>query len=92
MLVLELFDLDHALIFELSEFLFPISIEFLKFLVTDLDIFSELPLLDVNSKLILELVDVCLQKPDLSHEILVQLVLLDIAELLRHDGHLLLDY
>lgn len=58
MIIFELFDPDHGFIFELSELLLPVTVEFLELLVSDLDVLSELLLLDVNSELILEHVDI----------------------------------
>ena len=91
MLVFKFLNLDHAFVFEFCEFSLPVSVELLQLFISDLDVFSQLFLLNVNSELVLELVDICLEKTHLPHEIFVQLVFLHVAELLRKDTHFLLD-
>ena len=92
MLVLDLFDLDHRLIFELSELFLPVSVELMEFLVTDFDVLSELRVLNIDSELVLKYVDVLLQKSNLPHQIFVGLVLLDVAKLFSQNLHLFLQH
>lgn len=68
--------------------LLPVIVELLEFFVANLDILSQLLLLDVVSELVLVLDDVLLELPDLAHQILEHLVLQDVAELLRQQLHL----
>jgi hypothetical protein len=50
-----------------------------------------LVVLNINSELILELIDVNLKESYFSHQVFVCLILLNVAELLGQDLHFLLD-
>ena len=47
--------------------------------------------MNINSELILELIDVNLKESYFSHQVFVRLILLNVAELLSQDLHFLLD-
>ena len=79
MFVFELFDLDHALVLEFSELLLPISVKLLELFISNLNILPELVGLNIDSKLILESINVGFKKSHFSHEIFVELIFLHVA-------------
>lgn len=91
MFVFQLLDLNHAIILELGKILFPISVELLHLFVTDFYVLSQLIVLNIRSEIILEHAYVSFEQSDFSHEIFVKLILLNVAELLGENLHLLLD-
>ena len=91
MLILKLLQPDVGLVVVVIELPVPSPDELLQLLLSDVDVFLELLLLDVGPQLVLVGVDVSLKQSHFSHQILVQLVLLDMAELLSQDVHLFLD-
>ena len=91
MLDLEPLHLLERLFFIQGEFLLPRAIEVLHMLLTDLDVFAHLSLLDILSHLILEHDDLGLQEPHLLHQVLVELILVHFAALLGKQLHFLLD-
>ena len=90
MIILEEFDSHQTFVLVLLELLLPLSIKILKLLITDLNILSELVLLDVGSEFILVLINICLKYSNFTHQILIQCILLNIAEFLSKDLHFLL--
>jgi hypothetical protein len=80
--------LDERLVLEVGEALFPLVVELLQLGVSDLDVLSELSLLDVLAQLILVLHDVLLQLTHLPHQVLEHLVLQDVAQFLCQQLHL----
>ena len=91
MTVLRVFNLDDGLLLEVLEPLLPISIELLKLLITDVNVFFQLLLLNVSSQFVLVKVEVLLQQSDFAHEVLVELVLVNDTELISQYLHLLLN-
>ena len=90
-ILLEIFNSHQALIFVLFELPLPISVEFLKLIVADVDVLSKLVLLDMGPQFVLIAVDICFKKSDLAHQILIESVLLDVAKLLSQNRHLFFD-
>jgi hypothetical protein len=80
--------LDETVILEVSEVLFPLIVEILQLSVTDLNILSELSLLDVLTQLILVVNDVLLQLTNFTHQVLKHLILQDVTQFLRQQLHL----
>jgi hypothetical protein len=88
MLHLQFFDFDQGVVFEVSEVLLPLIIEVLQLSVTNLDILSQLTVLDVFPKLILVFDDVLLELTNFTHKVLEHLILEDVAKLLSKKLHL----
>ena len=80
--------LDETVVLEVSEVLFPLIVEILQLSVTDLNILSELSLLDVLTQLILVVNDVLLQLTNFTHQVLKHLILQDVTQFLRQQLHL----
>ena len=67
MLVLELLNFNNAFILSLSKIIFPIAVKLLEFLVTNIDILSQLNLLNICAQIVLEEANVSLEESDFSH-------------------------
>lgn len=89
MLVLKLLYLNIWLVIKLLEVVFPVSVELLQLLVSNVDVLLQLFGLDVDPEVVLVGVDVLLKQAHLSHQVFVQLVFMDYAQLVGEDGHLL---
>ena len=90
-LAAEVLHFDVAFFSEDVELAVPVTDELLQLFITNLDVLFELSFLDINTELVLVDVNVSLKETNLSHQVLVQLVLLHIAQLLGKNIHLLLD-
>jgi len=73
------------------ELIFPSTVEVLQVLMANFHILPHLVLLDVLSKVLLELHDRSLELPDFFHQILVKLVLVHLDAFSRKQLHFLLD-
>lgn len=91
MVVLEQLNAHHALFLVLVELLLPLPVELLELLVSDFDVLAQLVFLNISSEFVLVLVDVGLEQPDLPHQILIECVLLYVAQFLSEDLHFLFD-
>ena len=88
MIALHFFNFDHRLVFEFVEFSFPVTVEFLQLFISNVDVFFQLHLLDVGPELVLILVKIRLKKSYFSHQILIELVFLNHAQLFSKNCHL----
>lgn len=91
MLVLLIVDLQQRIIFKLFKLRFPLLVEILEHLITYLYILAHLCLLDIGPELVLIQDNVLLEQAHLPHQVLIELVLMDLAALRREQLHLLLD-
>ena len=69
----------------------PLFAEFLEFIFSDFDILLQLSLLDISPKFVLIIDDVLLKLSNLLHQVLEELILVNLVELLRQKTHFLLD-
>jgi len=76
---LELLNLVERLLLKVLELVLPSNVKVLEVLVTDLNVFLHLLLLNVRAEFILVANDVSLESSDFFHEVLVQHVLVDFA-------------
>jgi len=88
---LELLDPQESFLFIDSEAFFPTNVEVLHMLIANLHVLVHLFVLDVRSKLILIYNDLLFDGSDFLHQILVQLILVDLAALIGIQLHFLLD-
>lgn len=68
----------------------PLHIEFLEQVVTDINVLLHLCLLNVRSHFVLETDDVALEKSNFFHEVLVELVLMNLHAFFSKQLHLFL--
>ena len=88
---LQILDLVQRISLELFKLCLPILIELLEMFVTNGHILLHLGSLNVSSQFILVFDDVSLHHSNLLHQILVDLVFVDLDALLREQLHLLFD-
>lgn len=91
MVVFQVLYAHQAFLLVFFELLLPLSVKFLQLFVADVDVLTQLVLLNIRSQFILILVDVCLEEAYLAHQVFVEGVLLHIAQLFGQDLHLLFD-
>ena len=87
---LQVLDLLESLLFILLEALIPSVVEVLHVLLTDLNILTHLSMLNVGPQLVLSRDNFGLKESHFLHQVLVQLVLVDLAALIGEQLHFLL--
>ena len=91
MLNLEALDFLESILFVLLEALVPIVIEVLHKVFSNVDIFAHLGVLDVGTELVLSSHDLAFEESNFLHEVLVELILMDLTTLISKQLHFLLD-
>lgn len=91
MINLQVLDFLKRLLFVNGETLLPSLVEVLHVLLTNLNILAHLRSLDVSAQLVLVVSDFSFKESDFLHEVLVKLVLVDLAALFSVQLHFLLN-
>jgi len=90
-LLFKLVNLRHVFVLLSLEVLLPLHVEFLQGFLANFNVVFELPLLNIAAKFILISNDFLFKKPHFPHQILVQLVLENLAALVGQQLHFFLD-